>query len=156
MMKHALILMTTLALAACGGTQDAAYLIDGSQHSLTLTRQQAFIGGDWATELVVARFPPCQRRHPLKELVGDKVKMDVYRTDPGVFILNAGKRWYVTETATCRLEQFKTPPPEPGELIGTFQFVEGKLDYKNKEEKKPAAGAASPGAVSPAPTSARP
>jgi hypothetical protein len=151
-MKPLMILFFSLLLAACGGTQDAAYLIDGSQHSLTLTRQQTFIGSDWTTEFVVARFPSCQRRHPLKELIGDKVKMDVYRTDPGVFILNSGKRWYVTETATCRLEQFKTPPPEPGDLIGTFQFVDGKLDYKSKEEKKPVAA----DAAASAPATARP
>jgi hypothetical protein len=146
-MKYLLISFLSLLLAACGGTQDAAYLVDGPQHSLTLTRQQTFVGGDWDTELVVARFPSCQRRYPLKELVSDRVKMDVYRTEPGVFILNSGKRWYVTETQTCRFEQFKVAPPEPGDLIGSFQVREGNLEYKDLEVKKPAADA-----VPPAPT----
>lgn len=145
-MKYLLIPFFSLLLAACGGTQDAAYLISGSQHSLTLTRQQTVIGGDWNTELVVARFPACQRRYPLKEMVGDNIKVDVYRTEPGVFILNFGKRWYVTETASCRFEQYKTPPPEPGDLVGIFQGGDGKLEYKNKEEKKPAAAGAVPSA----------
>jgi hypothetical protein len=144
-MKHVLILVLSLVLTACGDTQQAAYTISGGQHSLTLTRQQTVVGSEWETELVVAHFPACQRRHPLTELTGDKIKMDVYRTEPGVFILNAGKRWYVTETSTCRFEQFKAPPPEPGDLIGSFQVKDGTLEYKNLEAKKPeAAGAAPP------------
>jgi hypothetical protein len=132
-MKRVLPLLSILVLAGCGDTQHAAYLIAGGQHSLTLTRQQAFIGGDWDTELVVARFPDCQRRYALTGVLGDKIKMDVYRTEPGVFILNAGKRWYVTETKTCRFEQFKEPPPLPGDLIGSFQAMDGTLGYKSLE-----------------------
>ncbi|MCK9388824.1 MAG: hypothetical protein M0Q22_10600 [Sulfuritalea sp.] len=138
-MKLVLPLLSILALSACGDTQHAAYLIGGPQHSLTLTRQQDFVGSEWNTELVVARFPECQRRFPLKEMVGDNVKMDVYRAEPGVFILNYGKRWYVTETKTCRFEQFKAPPPEPGDVIGSFLAKDGNLEYKSKEEKKPSA-----------------
>ena len=145
-MKPLLILLSTLVLAGCGDTQHAAYLITSPQHSLTLTRQQAFIGSDWEAELVVARFPDCQRRYPLPGVVNDVIKMDVYRTDPGVFILNSGKRWYVTETGNCRFEQFKTAPPAPGDLIGRFQVKDGSLEYKSLE--------APPATVSSAPTPA--
>jgi hypothetical protein len=144
-MKYVFTLLSIVLLTACGDTQHAAYLITDGQHSLTLTRQQAFIGSDWDTEFVVARFPDCQRRYPLKELVGDKLKIDVYRTEPGVFILNSGKRWYVTETRTCRFEQFKEAPPAPGDVIGSFQVKDGTLEYKSQE---------APAAVPPAPTSA--
>ena len=144
-MKYPLLLLSVLALAGCGDSQQAAYLISGGQHSLTLARQQAFIGSDWETELVVARFPDCQRRYPLPGVVGDRLKMDVYRTEPGVFILNVGKRWYVTETKTCRFEQFKEAPPAPGEVIGSFQVKDGALEYKSQE---------APAAASPAPSSA--
>lgn len=144
-MKVLPFLLVLPLLASCGDTQHAAYLISGGNHSLALTRQQAYIGSDWDVELVVARFPECQRRYVLSGMGGDKLKMDVYRADPGVFILNAGKRWYVTETATCRFEQYKEPPPEPGVLIGSFLVKDGKLDYKDLEGKK--------SAVAPAPTS---
>lgn len=140
-MKLLLSLISGLLLAACGDTQHAAYLISGGQHSLTLTRGQDFIGSDWNTELVVARFPDCQRRYALTGLSGDKLKMDVYRTEPGVFILNSGKRWYVTETRTCRFEQFKEAPPAPGDLIGSFQIKDGTLEYKAQEKPAPAAAA---------------
>lgn len=149
-MKKFALLFPIVLLAGCGDTQHAAYLIGGAQHSLTLTRQQAFIGSDWDTELVVARFPDCQRRYALTGVSSDKIKLDVYRSEPLVFILNAGKRWYVTETKTCRFEQFKEAPPAPGDLVGSFQLRNGDLEYKDQEENKPAAGA-----VPPAPTAAR-
>lgn len=136
-MRIGLALLSMLALAGCGDTQHAAYLVAGPQHSLTLTRQQAFIGSEWDTELIVARFPECQRRYPMKEMVADAVKIDVYRTEPGVFILNSGKRWYVTETRSCRLEQFKDIPPAPGDLIGRFLFRDGALEYKSQEAPAP-------------------
>jgi hypothetical protein len=140
-MKLLFALISLLLLAACGDTQHAAYLISGGQHSITLTRGQDFIGSDWTTELVVARFPDCQRRYTLTGFSGDKIKMDVYRTEPGVFILNSGKRWFVTETKTCRFEQFKEPPPAPGDLIGSFQIKDGTLEYKSQEKPAPAAAA---------------
>ena len=131
--RPAVLLLSVLLLAGCGDTQNAAYMIAGGQHSLTLTRQQDFIGSEWTTELVVARFPDCQRRYVLTGVVGDKLKIDLYRTEPGVFILNSGKRWYVTETRTCRFEQFKEAPPAPGMLIGSFQVRDGKLEYTSQE-----------------------
>ena len=146
-MKNLLILLPVLLLGACGDTQQAAYLIGGSQHSLTLTRQQDFAGAEWNTELVVAHIPECQRRYFLTGRIGDTVKLDVYRAEPGVFILNQGKHWFVTETKTCLFQEFKVPPPEPGELVGGFVLTDGKLAYKSRE-------AAAAGAVSPAPTSA--
>ena len=137
-LKPALMLLSVLLLAGCGDTQNAAYLIAGGQHSLTLTRQQDFIGSEWNTELIVARFPDCQRRYFLTGVVGDKLKLDLYRTEPGVFILNSGKRWFVTETQTCRFQQFKEPPPAPGILIGSFQVRDDKLEYKSQEAPTPA------------------
>ena len=136
-MKRALITLFGLALAACGDSQFAAYLIDGGQHSLTLTRQQAYVGGDWDSVLVVARMPDCQRRYPLPGVIDDKTKMDVYRSEPGVFILNSGKRWYVTETRTCRFDQFKEPPAAPGDLVGSFQVAGGTLAFKNAAARAP-------------------
>ena len=124
-MRTRLMLLSVLVLGACGDTQNAAYLIAGGQHSLALTRQQAFVGSDWDTQLVVARIPDCRRRYPLGAV--------------------SGKRWYVTETQTCRFEQFKAPPPAPGALIGSFQARDGKLEYKDQGAPK------APGTVSTAP-----
>lgn len=137
-MKRALTAsaLSLFFLAACGDSQHAAYAI-GQNHSLTLTRQQNYYNGPWVTDLVVARFPACQRRHPLENLTGNKLKMEIYRPEPGVFILNSGKFWYVTETETCQFDRYKTPPPEPGEKIGYFQLKKGVLIYVSSENKAP-------------------
>lgn len=136
-MKSAPMLLSVLALSACGDTQIADYLIAGGQHSLTLTRQQDFAGSEWTTELIVARLPDCQRRYSLTGVAGDKLKVDLYRSEPGVFILNSGKRWYVTETRTCRFDQFKEPPAAPGDLVGSFQVAGGTLAFKNAAARAP-------------------
>ncbi len=151
-MKRILIPALALLLSACGNSQQAAFMMGSGDRSLSITRQQAYYGSDWTTELVVAGMPACMRRHPMPGVVVERLKMDVYRPTPGVFILNTGKRWYVTELKSCQLQQYKEPPPSPGDLIGTFQVKDSELVYVDKEPKKPAAG--EPGAaVPPAPTS---
>lgn len=152
-MKRILIPALALLLNACGDSQQAAFMMGTGERSLSLTRQQAYYGADWTTELVVANMPACMRRHALAGVVADKLKMDVYRPEPGVFILNTGKRWYVTELKSCQLQQYKEPPPSPGDLIGTFQLKNGQLDYIDKEPKKPDAPGVPAAAVPPAPTS---
>ena len=139
-MKRALLLFLIPLLTACGDMQDASYLMGSGLHSLAVIRKQAYVGSGWATEVVVTRYPDCMRRHLLKGVIADKLKLDLYRVEQGVFILNTGKRWYVTETQGCRLEQYKEPPPEPGELIGTFQIKDGLLAYLDKELKMPVEG----------------
>lgn len=129
-------LLSILLLTACGDTQQASYMITDARHSMTLSRQQNIAGGEWTSDLIVAHVPDCQRRHALPALTGDKVKLDVYRPEPGVLILNHGKIWYVVETKSCLFQQFKTPPPEPGDLIGGFVIKDGRLEYKSLEGKQ--------------------
>lgn len=112
--------VSMLLLGACG-SQQAGYQITDRNHSLSVTRDQQYPGSDWINHLVVSRFPECQRRYKLKESPDASFKMDVYRVEPGVFILNHGKRWYIAETGACRWQQYENPPPEPGELIGSFE-----------------------------------
>lgn len=147
-MKLLLVLFSAVLLSACGDRQFSAYQIDGGNHSLSLTREREFVWDDWMTHLVVARFPDCQRRYLLKGVILDRLKVDVYRVSPGVFILNAGKRWYVTETSKCGFEQYKEPPPEPGEIVGSFQFKDDQLQYISEEEPASSRTAAKPRAGS--------
>ncbi|MDP1653041.1 MAG: hypothetical protein Q8L56_10000 [Rhodocyclaceae bacterium] len=121
-MKLRLLLTLLIAalLAAC--TQEpAGFLIEGGNHSLTVERNKPYFWSDgWELDLIVTRYPECQRRHPLKK-AGEKVRVDLYRTPAGAFILNQGKRWYVAETRDCRMQQYEEEPAEPGELIGSFR-----------------------------------
>lgn len=123
-------LLFALPLLAGCDIEPAAFLIEGGDHSLTLERRKPYVWSDgWELDLVVARYPECQRRHPLRKS-GEKLRVDLYRTPTGAFILNQGKRWYVADTRECRLQQFEAEPPLPGEYLGafrvkndTFQFV---------------------------------
>lgn len=142
MARRVLAVLLFAVLAGCGDSQQAAYVMGNPNNSLSLVRQQDFLGDDWTNEVVVSRFPDCQRRHLLKPSNSGNAKLDVYRAEPGVLILNQGKRWYVTTLATCQLQQYKDAPPEPGVLVGSFQAKDGELKYIDKEEKPAAAAPA--------------
>jgi len=126
----------TLLLSACGNSQQAFFTINDRGQSLALVRDQAYLGGAWQTTLVIAGLPQCQRRYPLDQLSADKIRLDVYRPEPGVFILNAGKRWYVTELQSCGFQSYQEPPPEPGELMGSFRVKNDALEFTIKSPPK--------------------
>lgn len=147
-MRSGLMLAATVvALLAGCGQQQVGYQIDGRNHSLSVTRDQPYPMADWEVYLVVSRFPECQRRHKLKSSAADGFKMDVYRVQPGVYILNRGKLWFVAETKECQMQQYKEPPPEPGELIGTFVTKDGELTWDSKEKPKAEQKAPAPAAT---------
>jgi outer membrane lipoprotein-sorting protein len=132
-MKSFFLIALALLVSACG-QQQVGYQITDRNHSISVTRAQQYPGSKWDTFLVVTRFPECQRRYPLTQ-TGDKFKLDLYRVEPGVFIVNQGKNWHVAETKECRQQKYDKAPPEPGELIGTFQTKEKELVYISKEAK---------------------
>jgi hypothetical protein len=114
------VLLLTTLLAGCK-KEPAGFMIDGGNHSLTVERNKPYFWSDgWELDLIVTRFPECQRRHPLKK-AGEKMRVDLYRAPTGAFILNQGKRWYVAQTQDCRMQQFAEEPPEPGDYLGSFR-----------------------------------
>lgn len=122
--------LAILLLSACGDTQMASFMIDGSQHSLTLVREQPYLGSSrWDLTLVTARQPICQRRHKLQPAEDNVFKTDLYRSHEGAFILHQDKHWYVTETGNCQLQQYQAPPPEPGDLLGAFEIKNGQFKF---------------------------
>lgn len=134
------ILLATLALGACGDTQMAYFSGDDRTQTVSLVREQAWLGGPWQTTLIVANGQKCQRRHPLEGLSASELGIDVYRPEAGVFILDTGKRWYVTELQNCALQAYKKPPPQPGELIGNFQMQDAKSRFVSKSPAKTITG----------------
>jgi hypothetical protein len=122
MKLRALLPLLLFAALLAGCTKEpAGFLIEGGNHSLTVERNKPYFWSDgWELDLIVARYPECQRRYPLKK-AGEKLRVDLYRTPTGAFILNQGKRWYVAETQDCRMQQFEEEPPEPGEYLGAFR-----------------------------------
>lgn len=124
-------LAVTLLLAGCGRTETASFLLSGADMALTLERNKNNFWDDtWQLDLVVRNNPECQRRHALKDAADSNFKVEVYASAPGVFILRQNKRWYVTEVKSCRLQQFKEEPPDPGVLVGNFQAKAGVLAFE--------------------------
>jgi hypothetical protein len=117
-----------LLLTACGSNQ-FAYLDEGGGLTLSVVREQSYLGGPWQSTLISAATPRCQKRHALEGMSEDGFQLKVFRPEPGVYILNSGKRWYVTELRNCEFQVFKTPPPFPGEALGRFETTSQTLVY---------------------------
>ena len=133
-MRLRLLCCCALLLAGCGA-EPAAYLIAGTDVSLTVERVKPNFWTDgWNLNMVVRHNPDCQRRYALKP-AGSSVKVDVFSPEPGVYILRQNKRWYVTELKSCGFQAFKEPPPEPGDLMGTFQEKGGVFTFVENTEK---------------------
>ncbi len=125
------ILVPLLAMLIGGCSKDpAAYLISGSQVSITIERiKPNFWTKGWDLDLVARQHPNCQRRYHLKHTNSSKVRVDVYSPQRGIFILRQGKRWYVTDLRTCAFDTFADPPPAPGELMGSFMEKDGMFKF---------------------------
>lgn len=138
MKLRAISLIPLLALLLAGCVKEpAAFLIDGGNHSLTVERNKPYFwSSGWELDLIVARYPECQRRYALKKASDKKFRVDLYRSAQGGFILNQGNRWYVTETSECRMQQFEEEPQNPGELLGSFREKGGIFGFVPVEQGK--------------------
>jgi len=134
-MMRFILPMLVLLVAGCA-KEPAAYQIAGSEIAITVERiKPNFWTSGWELDLIVRQHPNCQRRHHLKPTKSDKVKVEVYTPERGVFILRQAKRWYVTDLRTCAMDAFKEPPPEPGELVGTFMEKGGEFKFVESKER---------------------
>ena len=124
-----------MALAGCGGSQ-FAYFDDGGGLSLSVVREQNYLGGSWHSTLISAASPRCQKRYPLEGLAEDNFQLKVFRPEPGVYVLNSGSRWYVTELRNCEFQAYKTPPPFPGEAVGRFEAKNKVLEFISTKPAK--------------------
>ncbi len=133
----ALALAVTTVLAGCGRTDSASFVIDrnydgfslGAGTALTFEREKAYAWSNWELAVVVRHDPDCQRRHALLTTSNDAVDVQLYMPERGVYIVRAGRRWYVTELKSCRLQAFNEPPPEPGPLVGTVEASDRELKF---------------------------
>lgn len=126
-----LIPLMLLSLLAGCSDERASFYIAGSDHALSVVRQQQFF---WEKKaefiLVAARMPDCMRRHHLGPAPLDS-RIEVYSPGNDAWIVKQGKRLFVTETRTC--EGFAKLDAEPeggtGPLVGTFEDQAGKLVF---------------------------
>lgn len=126
--RSRLLLCLLPLLAACGGSQ-FAYLDEGRGMSISVVREQPYLGGPWNSVLIVAMNSRCQRRYPLEGMNDDGFQFKVYRPQVGVYVLNSGTRWFATDLQTCEFQPYKTPPPFPGDLVGRFEVRNKTLEF---------------------------
>jgi hypothetical protein len=131
-----LLALAALLVAACGGSEFAYVADDARGHSLSVMREQAYLGGPWRATLVVGATSRCQKRHPLPGLEGGEVLVKVFRPQPGNYILQVGRQWYVTEFEGCNLQAYREPPPFPGEAAGRFEKRAGKFEFVAEKPPK--------------------
>jgi hypothetical protein len=135
-MKRWLLPACAVLFAAACSRDPAAYMISGSDVAITVERiKPNFWTGGWQLDLVVSQYPNCQRRYHLKPTGSSKVKVELYSPERGVYILRQGKRWYVAELRTCGYQIYDEPPPEPGDLVGTFQESGGAFKFVENQDK---------------------
>jgi hypothetical protein len=132
-------------LAACTN-DNAAYLIDGPRHALSVERKQDFFWNKAAQfSVVVSRLPDCQRKHAIQE-ASLNTPVQLWQPGPGTFILKIGARNYVTETRTCLgfAQLNEDPPGGFGRHVGTFELKNGAFVFTPEAEEENAA-AGNPG-----------
>lgn len=126
----AFFLLLLPVLAACSDER-AAFHIQGSDHALSLIRQQNFFWEKKADYiLVAARMPDCMRRHKLGSAPLNS-PVEIFSPGNNAWIVRQGKRVFVVETRTCEgFAALDTVPDEGyGPLAGTFRLERGNLVF---------------------------
>jgi hypothetical protein len=137
-MRRAIILGASVFLLAGCGTESASFLISGGDVALTLERTKSYPWDKtWALQMIVRNDETCQRRHSLQPAADGAFRLEVYAVARGAFVLQQGKRWYVTDLKTCELQQYQEPPPDPGTPVGAFVPKNGALAFVLDEAAQP-------------------
>jgi hypothetical protein len=123
-----------LALPLAGCMQDSAsFTFPEKDHAITLVRNQAWPWQDTMdVEVVAIRLPDCNnglsaKGIPLKAEITLFKAPDEY-AEP-VFILRLDKRHFAVSTQSCRVQEFKEVPPDPGVKLGNFREKDGKFAF---------------------------
>jgi hypothetical protein len=130
--RRLLPLLAVLPLAGC--FQDtASYAFPEKDHAITLIRNQAWPWQDTLDiEVVALRLPDCDgglsvRKVPLKAVITLYKAPDDY--PEAMFILRMDQRHFAVSTQSCRVQEFKEAPPDPGMKLGAFREKDGEFTF---------------------------
>jgi hypothetical protein len=124
-------LLPLLLLTACVN-EGGSFQVDGPNHSIAVLREQAvFWNEEVAQQVVVARYPECQRRFELPAGVPKRIDIELYEARPTLYVMRAGKSWYALGTGLCVVQKFDTPPSTaPLKRLGKFDYnKESRFDF---------------------------
>ncbi len=126
MTKRAPYLLLPLLLAGCVN-ESASYLIDGSDHSLTvLVTQDYFWSKQAGLRLVASRLPDCQRQFDLGKTSTADLNVELFSTGDNSYLLRSGDDMWQVETGGC------TQLPAPGENVQAQPIGVFHLDGRKK------------------------
>lgn len=136
-MRAPLLLLTPLLLLAGCVNDSASYVIDGSDHALTVAVSQNYFWSKQASlRLIAARLPDCQRQFDLGKASMDDLNVELFSTGEESFLLRSGDEMWQVETRGC--SQLPEPSADvQAQPIGVFH-----LDDKKRLVFEPAEGAA--------------
>jgi hypothetical protein len=132
LLRRCLPLLAFLPLAGC--IQDSSsYAFPEKDHAITLIRSQDWPWRDTLDiDVAVVRLPECDgglsiRSVPLKAEISLFKAPDDY-AEP-IFILRVERRHFAVSTQSCKVQEFKETPPDPGVKLGAFREKDGKLAF---------------------------
>jgi hypothetical protein len=137
---RSLLLLALLPLAGC--LQDSAsYAFPEKDHAITLVRNQTWFWQDTLeVEVMAIRLPECSggltiKNVPLATNVAFYQAPDEY-PEP-LFLLKPDKRVFAVSTQSCRVQEFKEAPANPGVRLGTFLVQDDVFKFVPADPGKP-------------------
>ncbi|WP_374338483.1 hypothetical protein [Methyloversatilis sp.] len=132
MTRHLRLLLLPLAALSAGCEIDnAAYMIEGKEHALIISREKPFFWSDqYELAIIVSRMPNCQRRHPMKPARLSTGTVTVFEGgEPNRYVLRQGSsRWYAVNTTDCVFAVIEKPATEPV-VLGSFRDKGDKFSF---------------------------
>lgn len=114
--------VAAVVVSACG-SDSASYMVDGNNsNAFTLFRDKPYPGADWGLALALTHLPDCQRRHSLKHAPSSQpYKAELFRNAESGYLLHSADTWYEAHLDGCTLQEIKSVPASPGDLVGTWE-----------------------------------
>ncbi|WP_296950695.1 hypothetical protein [uncultured Massilia sp.] len=136
-MRTSPLLLTPLLLLSGCVNDSTSYLIDGSDHAITVMVTQDYFWSKQASlRVIAARLPDCQRQFDFGKTSMDDLNVELFSTGEQTFLLRAGDAMWQVETGQCT--QLGDPSDDvQAQPIGVFHF-----DDKKHLVFEPAEGAA--------------
>jgi hypothetical protein len=148
--KLGLLALVVTTLTGCKGDATSYSLEESStDKAITIVRDQPWPWSDWEVTVIITNAPDCARRYLMtKTSTEGSFKLDLYQSYEGGYIMSLRKKWYVTDFTKCQFQAYKEPPPEPGDLLGSFREQGGDFTFVANKDTA-AKETVSPGVAAP-------